>query len=318
MLTSGGDAPGMNAAIRSVARCGVGRGWGVLGVKDGYEGLMRGAFTELGPRDVGGILQLGGTILGSSRSAQFHRRSGQMKAVAALHRRKVDSLIVIGGGGSQAGAHALSTRGISVIGLASTIDNDLFGAEPALGVDTALNVALEAVDRLKSTASSHRRAFIIEVMGRDCGYLALMTALAGGAEAVVLPEMDASPQDVARQLRDAHRRHKPHGIVVVAEGARYSASALAAYFKRHPQETGFELRVTILGHVQRGARPTAFDRLLGTRLGAAAVDRLAAGERGVVLGTLLGRIHATPLAEAASSKVHLDTTLIELNDRLAI
>lgn len=316
VVTSGGDAPGMNAAIRAVARAGHGRGWEVFGSRDGFEGLIKGDLRPLGPRDVGGIMQNGGTILGSARSERFKGAQGQREAVAQLERLGVSAAVVIGGNGSQQGAFALSRAGFPAVGVASTIDNDLAGTDVTIGVDTALNVALEAIDRLKSTGSSLRRAFLLEVMGRDCGYLALMAAVAGGAEAVVLPEVEADPDRLAAEIKAAYDRGKPHGIVVVAEGARFNAEALAHHFKEH-REVGFDVRVTILGHVQRGARPTYADRMLATRLGAAAVDRLAEGGHGVLVGTLRGEVAATPLAEVAGKTKPLDLGLLTLAGVLA-
>ena len=204
-----------------------------------------------------------------------------------------------------------------VVGVASTIDNDLYGSEITIGVDTALNVALEAIDRLKVTAASHHRAFLVEVMGRECGYLALMAGIAGGAEAVILPEVETDPEAVAGALRAGYERGKTHALVVVAEGARYNAEGLAGYFQEHRERLGFDLRVTILGHVQRGGAPGAFDRLLASRLGAAATERLARGEHGLLVGLLKGEIAATPLAEVVSRKKPLDAGLLELAQVLA-
>ncbi|HEX2618702.1 MAG TPA: ATP-dependent 6-phosphofructokinase, partial [Phototrophicaceae bacterium] len=252
VLTSGGDAPGMNAAIRSVVRMSISKGWEAYGVKHGYAGLMRGELNPLGARDVGGIIQQGGTILGSARSLEFKTEAGQRKALKILEEQGIEGLFVIGGNGSQTGANALHNLGLPVVGIASTIDNDLYGTDITIGVDTALNIALEAIDRLKVTASSHSRAFLIEVMGRDCGYIALVTGIAGGAEAIVIPEVDTTPEEVARELLSSYERGKTHGIVVVAEGAKYNATALLDYFHSHAQEIGFELRATTLGHVQRG------------------------------------------------------------------
>jgi 6-phosphofructokinase 1 len=204
-----------------------------------------------------------------------------------------------------------------VVGVASTIDNDLYGSEITIGVDTALNVALEAIDRLKVTAESHHRAFLVEVMGRECGYLALMAGIAGGAEAVIVPEMETDPEVLAAELRAAYERGKPHALVVVAEGARYNAAALAQYFKEHRERLGFDLRVTILGHVQRGGEPDAFDRLLATRLGAAATEHLAQNEHGLLVGLLKGEIVATSLAEVVANKKPLDLELLKLARVLA-
>lgn len=316
VLTSGGDAPGMNAAIRAVVRTGIDRGWDVYGIERGFSGLIEGRAKKLGPRDVSNILQHGGTVLGSSRSPEFKTEEGLEKAIGFLNQQGIEGLVVIGGNGSQTGAHALSLKGFPVIGVASTIDNDLYGSEISIGVDTALNIALEAIDRLKVTASSHQRAILVEVMGRDCGYLALMTGIAGGAEAIILPEVEANPEEVARGLREAYQRGKSHALIVVAEGAYYNARRLEQYFQEH-REHGFELRVTILGYVQRGGTPTAFDRLLGTRFGSAATDCLARGEQGVLIGLQRGTIGFTPLSEVASKKKPLDLSLWKMAQVLA-
>ena len=201
VLTSGGDAPGMNAAIRAVVRTGLDKGWEVFGIRHGYAGLIAGNVVSLGARDVGGIIQLGGTMLGSTRCPEFKTEDGRLRALRQLDRRDIEGLVVIGGNGSQAGAYALSQMAFPVVGVASTIDNDLYGSEIAIGVDTALNVALEAIDRLKVTASSHQRAFVVEVMGRNCGYLALITGITGGAEVVIVPEVETDPEAVAAELR---------------------------------------------------------------------------------------------------------------------
>jgi len=317
VLTSGGDAPGMNAAIRAVVRTGIEKGWEVYGVRQGYSGLLAGKFTSLGARDVGGIMQRGGTILGSARSAEFKTDEGRLEAVRSLHQNNIEALVVIGGNGSQTGSRALAQLGFPVVGVASTIDNDLYGSDITLGVDTALNIALEAIDRLKVTASSHQRAFLVEVMGRHCGYLALMAALAGGAEAVIIPERECNPDAIAAELHDAYRRGKPHALIVVAEGAAYNAERLQRYFQENRARLGFDLRVTTLGHVQRGGTPTAFDRLLGTRLGAAATDCLARGESGVLVGVHKDEICITPLAKVVASKKSLDPRLLELERILA-
>jgi len=312
VLTSGGDAPGMNAAIRAVVRTGVAQGVGVVGVRNGFAGLIAGDLVPLGARAVGGILQQGGTILGSARCDEFRTPEGRATALEVLRRNEVDGLVVIGGNGSQCGALELHKGGFPVVGVGSTIDNDLFGSDITIGVDTALNIALEAIDRLKTTASSHARAFLVEVMGRDCGYLALMAGIAGGAESVVLPEVPVDPEELARALGASRERGKKHAIIVVAEGASYDAEGLARYFKEHKKRLGFDLRVTILGHVQRGGAPGAYDRLLATRLGFAAVQRLTAGESGILMGLRDGKLAATPLQEVAGSRKPLDPSLFEL------
>lgn len=317
VLTSGGDAPGMNAAIRSVVRIGIDKGWQVLGIQHGYAGLIADNVVPLGTRDVSSIIQLGGTMLGSARCPEFKTEDGRLQALRVLREHKIEAVVIIGGNGSQSGAYALSQMNLPVIGVASTIDNDLYGSDITIGVDTALNIALEAIDRLKVTASSHERAFLIEVMGRGCGYLALMAGIAGGAEAIVIPEVETDPEVVATELRSAYERGKAHALVVVAEGARYNAAALARYFQEHHERLGFDLRVTTLGHVQRGGAPSAYDRVLATRLGADAAERLARGEHGLLVGLVKGEIAATPLAEVVANKKPLDQRLLELARVLA-
>ena len=317
VLTSGGDAPGMNAAIRAVTRCGLDQGWDVLGVRHGYVGLIEGHFTALNARSVGGIIQQGGTVLGSTRCLEFTTPEGRAKAFTQIQLHHVDGLIVVGGDGSQKGAAAFSEMDVAVVGVASTIDNDLAGSDTTIGVDTALNIALEAIDRLKTTASSHQRAFLVEVMGRNCGYLALMAGIAGGAEVVAVPEVDTTPDAIAHALRAAYERGKAHALAVVAEGARQNAAALARYFREHHARIGFELRTTALGHVQRGGQPTAYDRLLATRLGAGAVEALARGDRAVLVGIIAGRVATTPFAEIVGKQKPLNPDLIRLADVLA-
>jgi 6-phosphofructokinase 1 len=317
VLTSGGDAPGMNAAIRAVVRTGIGHGWEVFGVRNGYRGLVDGDFVSLGARDVGGILQHGGTTLGSARCLEFKTDEGRKLALHHLAQRGIEGLVIIGGNGSQAGAHALARLGLRVAGVASTIDNDLYGSDITIGVDTALNIALEAIDRLKVTATSHGRAFLVEVMGRDCGYLALMSGIAGGAETIVIPEAEVEPEEVAASIARAYERGKTHAITVVAEGAHNDAEKLAAYFKEHRHSLGFDLRVTKLGHVQRGGTPGAFDRLLATRLGVAAVNALARGEHGVLAGMRHGQVTTTSLDEVVTTPKPLDLSLLEMARTLA-
>lgn len=316
VLTSGGDAPGMNAAIRAVVRSGISESWEVYGVRGGYEGLINGIFTPLGTRDVGGILQRGGTILGSARSQEFKTERGQLRAIRSLNEAGIEGLIVIGGNGSQTGNFALHKLNFPVVGIASTIDNDLFGSDQTIGVDTALNIALEAIDRLKTTASSHQRAFLIEVMGRNCGYLALMAGIAGGAEHVVIPEVETDPEHIADVLTTAYEKGKSHAIVVVAEGAQYNAETLSQYFIKHKERLGFDLRVTILGHVQRGGNPNAVDRILASRLGVAAVEQMKKGKYGVLVGEVKGDVVATPLSKVVETKKELDKDLIRLAEML--
>lgn len=314
VLTSGGDAPGMNAAIRAVVRMGLGNGWETFGVRNGYRGLVEGGenITELGPRDVGGILGVGGTFLGSARLEGFKELEVRAKGLANLRERDIDGLVVIGGNGSQSGALALSQMGLDVVGVASTIDNDLAGSEITIGVDTALNIALEAIDRLRVTAASHRRAFLVEVMGRKCGYLALMAAIAGGADVVVVPEAEIDPETVVDELENAYKRGKAHALVVVAEGAKYNAAGLAKHFEQRAGRPGFDLRMTTLGHVQRGGTPSAFDRLLATRLAVGAVERLARGEHGILVGLQRGDVASTPLRDIVGVRKEIDLDLLDV------
>ncbi len=317
VMTSGGDAPGMNAAIRAVVRTGLDKGWEMYGVLHGYAGLCNDNIIPLGARDVGNIIQQGGTMLGSARCAEFKLEEGRRKGIRTLSEHSIDALVVIGGNGSQSGAYELSKMGYPVVGVASTIDNDLYGSEITIGVDTALDVALEAIDRLKVTASAHHRAFIVEVMGRDCGYLALMTGIAGGAEYIIIPEVESDPEALVSEIRSAYERGKAHALIVVAEGAKYNANGLDRYFRENKEGLGFELRITILGHVQRGGTPGAFDRILATRLGAAATDYLAQGKHGVLVGLIDGQVKATPLADVAANKKTLDLNLLKLARVLA-
>lgn len=317
VLTSGGDAAGMNAAIRAIVRSGASHGLEVFGVKGGYTGLIAGDIMRLGVRDVGGIIGRGGTILGTTRCEQIKSEAGQLGALRQLRQHDISCLIVIGGNGSQAAACELSRRGLEVAGIASTIDNDLLGSDPTIGATTAVDIALEAIDRLRITAASHNRVFLVEVMGRDSGHLALAAAIAGGAESVVIPEVKMHPEVIAEEIRAAYDRGKSHAIVVVAEGAEYDAERLAGYFKEHSQRLGFELRVSRLGHIQRGGNPGVFDRLLATELGVAAVERLSAHHTGVLLGRLNGKVAATPLVEVAHARKPLPAHQLALASMLA-
>ena len=316
VLTSGGDAPGMNAAIRAIVRTGISKGWEMFGILRGYAGLSTGSMRPLGTRDVSGIIQLGGTFLGTARNPEFATEQGRVEALRHLRGKSIEALVVIGGNGSQQGSFALSETGFPVVGVASTIDNDLFGSDVTIGVDTALNIALEAIDRLKVTASSHQRGLLVEVMGRDCGYLALMSGITGGAEAVVIPERETSPEDIAEVFHTAYKKGKEHALVVVAEGAHPNAEALVRYFKEY-EKLEFDLRVTTLGHVQRGGSPTAYDRLLGTRLGAGAVDCIDRGEFGCLVGSIHGEVCTTPLSKVVRNKKDLDLELLDLAEILS-
>src|SRR5438128_3850579 len=293
VLTSGGDAPGMNAAVRAVTRGALARGWDVFAVRNGYRGLLAGAFEQLLARNVGGIIQSGGTVLGSARCPEFVEPAGRAQALSNLRTRGIDALVVIGGNGSQTGSAMLAREGFAVVGVPSTIDNDLYGNDVSIGCDTAINITLEAIDRLRTTASSHQRAFAVETMGRDGGYIALMAGIAGGAEVIALPESEIEPAEVAERLRAAYQRGKTHALVVIAEGARCGVKELMQHYAESRDSIGFELRVTRLGHVVRGGAPTAADRILATRLGSAAAETLAQGRHGVLVGASRNEIVTT-------------------------
>ena len=312
VLTSGGDGPGLNPCIRAVTRTAISLGLEVMGVRRGYTGLINGDLDPFDARSVGGILGRGGTILGTTRLPEFVELEYQRLAIRVLNQHAVDGLVVIGGNGSLTGALALHRLGFPTIGVPGTIDNDVGGTDVAIGVDTTLNTVLDAIDKIKDTASSHQRAFLIEVMGRDCGYLALMSGMAGGAEMILIPEIPTPVEEVAECLTDAYVRGKAHGIVIVAEGYKPGTQALLEYLNAHRKELGFSMRVTVLGHVQRGGPPSASDRILATRLGAAAVQGLLAGKSGHVAGMLAGKIAYTPLEEAVSELRPIDPKLHEL------
>jgi 6-phosphofructokinase 1 len=306
----------MNAAVRAIVRCGISHGYEVIGVRNGYRGLVLGEFTPMGRRDVGGIIQMGGTRLGTTRFEPL--KTSREGALTSLRRHEIEALIVIGGNGSQTGAHALHMEGAPVIGVASTIDNDLCGTDVSIGATTAVDVALEAIDRLRVTASAMRRAFLVEVMGRHCGHLALMAGIGGGAEVIAVPEEHATPEQIAHELCSAYDRGKSHAIGVISEGAKYDANALISYFHVHHERLGFELRVTKLGHIQRGGAPGSFDRILGTVLGAAAVESAVARRYGVLIGIRDGKPASTPLAEVAGKTRPADVGLLKLAGMLAL
>jgi 6-phosphofructokinase 1 len=313
VLSSGGDGPGFNPCIRAVVRRAICKGVSVVGIRNGYAGLIDGDMTEMTVRSVGGILGRGGTILGTARSEEFRTERGRLTAARRLHEHGVEGLIVIGGDGSFRGALKLwEEYQFPIVCLPGTIDNDIPGTDMCIGVDTALNTVLDAIDKIRDTASSHQRAFLIEVMGRDCGYLALTSGIAGGAEMILCPEFEASPEDVAHALKDAYLRGKAHCIIVVSEGYKPGMEAVAHYLKECRDELGFEVRTTVLGHVQRGGSPTAFERLLATRLGAAGVDALLDGTSAVMVGLVGNNIKLTPLDEVLCERKTLDPNLYEL------
>ncbi|MDQ7828470.1 MAG: 6-phosphofructokinase [Armatimonadota bacterium] len=308
ILTSGGDAPGMNAAIRAAVRLAAARGVEILGVRRGYLGLMQGEFLPLDSTAVGGIIEAGGTILRTARCEPFKTAEGQGQALAALERAGVDGLLVVGGNGSQAGAFRLSQLGVPVVGIPSTIDNDVPGTDQTIGADSALNTIVQAIDRIRDTASAHERTFVVETMGRDCGWLALNAALATGADIVLIPEAPIPLSDVAGRVRERRRLRKAHTIIVVAEGAGRGVD-VAAYLA---DLTGLEVRATVLGYIQRGGAPTAFDRILASRLAAAAAEALLGGQTGVLIG-LQGRdLVPIPLDRTVAERRALNLDLFRL------
>ena len=315
ILTSGGDAPGMNAAIRAVVRSAMSNNAQVLGIANGYEGLVRGEFRPMGARDVGGILQRGGTILQTRRSPRFQEPKGQREAIRRMNEVGMDGLIVVGGDGSLRGARALASQGVKVIGIPASIDNDIWGTDMAIGVDSALNTIMEAVDKLRDTASSHSRAFLIETMGRNSGYLAVMAGIVCGAEIVLIPEVPSTVEEVAQSMEDAYLRGKTHAIMIVAEGANIRTTDLARIIDE--MDVGFKTRVTILGHIQRGGRPTAFDRLLAARMGTKAVELLLEGKTDVMVGLKSMGVEEVSLEEVTTKARPASLSYYEMAKMLA-
>ena len=297
VLTSGGDAPGMNAAIRAVVRKGIYHGLEVVGIRRGYAGLLQGELQPLSLESVADIIQRGGTILRTARSPEFQTAEGPVLAARLLATAGIEALVVIGGDGSFRGAQSLAAQGLRVIGVPATIDNDLGGTEQSIGFDTAVNTVLAAMDRIRDTASSHDRTFIIEVMGHRSGQIALAAGLAGGAESILLPEIPLELTELLDRLRHGWERGKRHSLIVISEGVG-RAFELGAQIER---QSGLETRVTVLGHLQRGGNPTFVDRQLASLLGAAAVDEILDGGNARMVGSQGGRIEAVDLGAALSA-----------------
>ncbi len=314
VLTSGGDAPGMNAAVRAVVRRAFFHGVQVYGVYHGYTGLIKGDIKEMTLGSVGDIIHRGGTILYTARSEEFKTEAGQQKAVEQLRKHQIDGLIVIGGDGSFRGAQKLTRHGFPTIGVPGTIDNDIPCTDFTIGFDTALNTVVEAIDKIRDTATSHERTYIIEVMGRDAGDLALWSGLAAGAESIIIPEAEQDMDDIIERLHAGHRRGKKHSIIIVAEGVGRAAD----YADVIKERTGWETRVTVLGHIQRGGSPTAFDRMLASRMGAAAVDLLLEGKADRMVGIQNNRIVDVDFDEALAQKHELDLSVYQLARTLSI
>lgn len=317
VVTSGGDSPGFNPFVRAVVRMALYYGWEPWGVERGYAGLIAGDITPLNSRSVSGVIGMGGTFLGSSRSEAFATPRGLRDALRNLNEIGIDALAIIGGDGTMRGAYALQEAGMPVVGAPGTIENDVCCTDVSIGVDTALNTALDAMDRIRDTASSHEQVFIIEMMGEKSGYLALMAGIAGGAEMVCIPEEPFTLEDVTREVADAYVRGKKHCIITVAEGARPNAREIADHLHARESETGFGARLSILGHIQRGGSPSAYDRFLATRLGAAAIERLSGGESGLMVGILENEVVATPLSDVSEGTRHIDETYLDLARVLA-
>ena len=313
VLTSGGDAPGMNAAIRAVTRVALANGFEVMGIKDGYRGLVEGNYIPMDKSTVSDILNRGGTVLGSARLTEFKDLEIQKKAVQTLQNAKIDAIVVIGGDGSYRGAMALTKLGINCIGLPGTIDNDIPGTDFTIGFDTALNTVVEAVDKLRDTSSSHHRCSVVEVMGNRCGDLAVWAAISCGAEIVITPETGYDELDVLERLRYLDKAvKKRHAIVVISE----KIADVDELARKISQNTGFAGRATVLGHVQRGGSPSPRDRVLASMMGEKAVDLLMEGVGGHCVGMIDNKVTSMPIEEALSSPRHSRKDLYRLFDRL--
>ena len=313
VLTSGGDCSGMNAAIRAVVRTALSQGLEVYGVRQGFIGLLDRLFEPMDSRSVSGIVQRAGTILQTARCEEFKYDRGQEQAVKNIQDAGLDGLVVIGGNGSMAGALALANHGIPVVGIPGSIDNDLFGTDMSIGTDTALNTIVSMVDIIRDTASSHDRAFIIEVMGRDSGYLALVSAIASGAEAVIIPELPYDLDKIANKLFERYKAGKTNSIVIVAEGAA-SAYTIERKLKNR---IGYESRISVLGHIQRGGVTTVFDRLLASKFGMNAVTGLLDGESGVMTALQNNRYVCAPLEDVVTNKKKINQKLLDLAESLS-
>jgi 6-phosphofructokinase 1 len=315
VLTSGGDSPGMNAAIRSVVRTCAYHNIGCIGIYRGYQGMIEGDFKEMGPRSVNNIVNKGGTILKSARSLDFKTPEGRAKAHQNLIKAGIDALVVIGGDGSFTGALLFNTEyNFPVIGIPGTIDNDIFGTSHTLGYDTALNTVVEVIDKIRDTASSHNRLFLIEVMGRDAGHIALNAGIGAGAEEILIPEEDLGLDRLLESLRKSKAAGKSSSIVVIAEGDKIGKSVfeLKDYVESNLPE--YDVRVSVLGHMQRGGAPSCFDRVLASRLGVKAVESLLEGKSNYMVGVLCDKIGLTPLEQAIKGHTEIDRELLRVSD----
>ena len=315
VLTSGGDSPGMNAAIRAVVRACAYYNLGCVGIYRGYQGMIEGDFKEMGPRDVKNIINKGGTILKSARSADFRTAEGRKKAYENLVSAGIDSFVVIGGDGSFTGAEIFNEEyGFPVIGIPGTIDNDIYGTSHTLGYDTALNTVIDAIDKIRDTANSHNRLFFVEVMGRDAGHIALNAGIGAGAEEILIPEEDFGLDRLVESLKRSKGSGKTSSIVVVSEGDKIGKNVfeLKDYIEENMPE--YDVRVSVLGHMQRGGSPSCFDRVLASRLGVKAVETLLEGKSNYMVGLNQDKITLTPLEQAIKGQSEIDMELVKVSD----
>jgi len=314
VLTSGGDAPGMNAAIRAVVRKSIYHNIDVFGIYYGYDGLIDGNIKQLDIGSVGDIIHRGGTILYSARSQAFRTEAGQDEAVKQLKKHRIDGLVIIGGDGSLRGAQTLNERGVHCIGIPATIDNDLAFIDRTIGFDTSLNTVIDVIDKIRDTATSHERTFVLEVMGRDSGDLALYAGLAGGAESIIIPEKQHDFKDVIQRLQQGMSRGKKHSIILLAEGVGDAVE----YSEKIEAATGLDTRVTVLGHIQRGGTPSASDRVLASRLGGKAVQLLMDGETGKLVALKNNELNAYDFTYVLTKERTLNEEMYELVKQLSI
>ncbi len=318
LLTSGGDAPGMNAAIRSVTRAAIFNGIRVKAIYRGYKGLITNEIVEFQTQNVSNIIQQGGTILKTARCLEFLTVEGRKLAYENMKKQEIDALVVIGGDGTFTGARIFAQEfNVPIVGLPGTIDNDLFGTDSTIGYDTALNTIVEAVDKIRDTASSHERLFFIEVMGRDAGFLALNSALASGAEAAIIPERETQVDQLDKLIKNGFRKSKNSSIVIVAE-SEITGGANGLAERMHNEHPEYDVRVTILGHIQRGGSPTAYDRILASRMGVAAIDALKDEQRSIMIGVVNNEIVHVPFTKAIKDDKPVDQNLVGVLQILSI
>ena len=314
VLTSGGDAPGMNAALRAVVRKGIYHGLGIYGINRGYEGLLHGEIKEMSLGSVADIVLRGGTILKTARSAEMQTEAGQQKALEQLHKLKIDALVVIGGDGSFRGAQTLIAKGFQIVGIPGTIDNDIAGTDLTIGFDTATNTVVDAVSKIRDTATSHERTFIVEVMGRDCGNIALQAGLACGAESILVPEISYDLDEISDKLKRGHQRGKNHSIIIVAEGV----GDVYKIGEELRARSGFETRITVLGHLQRGGNPSALDAVIAAAMGGKAIEIILAKESNRMTAYVNQAVVSSPLDVAYGTRRPFNRELYDLANELSI